>query len=563
MLCSLSIKDLAVVESLDLELDFGLTVLTGETGAGKSILLTALGLALGERADSGFIRPGASRAEINLAFSIADAPQARKWLEDNELMDEADTCLIRRVVGQDGRSKAFINNRQTTLQSLQELASSLVEIHGQHAHLHLLQTAEQRRLLDESAGNRSLLERVENLHKQWRITRDALDASVRAARDGAAREELLRYQIDEMEQHGIESLEYAALTEEHTLQANVGKILAGGQSQLELLYEDDRHSVNALLAQAVHELAEIARLAPEFGEPMALLGEAQVQVKEASLDLRRLLEKLEADPKRLEWLDQKLGDIHRLARKHQVNPQDLRQHLEGLRRELEGIEHGSETIVRLQAELEKLAADYAEAAAQLSARRVEGARRLQERISATIRELGMPQGQFLIEVNTQADQDPSPFGNDQIEFRVTTNPGLPPRPLSKVASGGELSRISLGLQVAATDSKTTPTLIFDEVDTGIGGGVAEIVGQKLRALAGGRQVFCVTHLHQVAAQGHHHLLVEKSTAGGTTQTRVRKLSGPERKHEIARMLGGVRITEQTLAHAEEMLNSHLQGADDL
>jgi DNA repair protein RecN (Recombination protein N) len=315
------------------------------------------------------------------------------------------------------------------------------------------------------------------------------------------------------------------------------------------------------LAQATHALTEIARLAPEFGEALTLLGEAQVQVKEASLELRRLLEKLEADPRRLEWLDQKLGDIHRLARKHQVNPRELRQHLDGLRRELDGIEHGSETIARLQAELEKLAADYFEAAAQLSARRAEGARQLQERISATIRELGMPQGQFLIEVDTRPDQDPSPFGHDQVEFLVSTNPGLPPRPLSKVASGGELSRISLGLQVAATDSKTTPTLIFDEVDTGIGGGVAEIVGQKLRALGEARQVFCVTHLHQVAAQGHHHLLVEKSTVGGNTQTRVRKLSGSDRKHEIARMLGGVRITEQTLAHAEEMLNSQSQGAD--
>ncbi|HUL10985.1 MAG TPA: DNA repair protein RecN [Methylococcaceae bacterium] len=560
MLCSLNIKDLAVVESLDLEFDQGLTVLTGETGAGKSILLTALGLALGERADSAFIRPGASRAEINLEFSLADAPEARKWLEANELTDEDGSCLIRRIIGQDGRSKAFINNRPTTLQSLQALASALVEIHGQHAHLHLLQSSEQRRLLDESANNQALLERVETLYRQWRNTRDALDTKTRAASEAAAREELLRYQIHEMEQHEIESLDYASLVEEHTLQANVGKILATGQNQLELLYEDDQHSVNALLAQSLHALIEIAHLAPEFKEPTTLLGEAQIQVKEAGLELRRLLEKLEADPKRLDWLDQKLGDIHRFARKHQVNPQDLRQHLEKLRQELDGIEHGSETLAQLKIELERLDQDYAYAATQLSVHRAAGARQLQERITAMVRELGMPQGQFVIEVRSQPDQDPSPFGNDQIEFLVSANPGLPPRPLGKVASGGELSRISLGLQVAATDSKTTPTLIFDEVDSGIGGGVAEIVGQKLRALGEGRQVFCVTHLHQVAAQGHHHLLVEKATASGTTQTRVRTLSNLERKHEIARMLGGLRITEQTLAHAEEMLNSHLQGA---
>jgi len=557
MLCNLNIKDLAVVESLDLELDQGLTVLTGETGAGKSILLTALGLALGERADSGFIRPGASRAEINLEFSLADAPETRQWLHDKELTDEDGACLIRRIVNQDGRSKAFVNNRPVTLQALQELASSLIEIHGQHAHLHLLQASEQRRLLDESAGNGTLLERAGALYQQWRNTRDELKAMAQAAQDGVAREELLRYQIGEMEQHEIETLDYAALAEEHTFQANVGKIIATGQNQLELLYEDERHSVSVLLAQAIHALTDLARLAPEFHEPSALLSEAQIQVKEAGSALRRSLEKLEADPARLDWLDQKLGDMHRLARKHQVSPQELRKHLDRLRQELAGIEHGSEKIAQLEAELEQLNTEYAETAAQLTSRRVEGARQLQERISGMIRELGMPQGQFLIETHSQLDPSPSPFGNDQIEFLVSANPGMPPRPLNKVASGGELSRISLAIQVAATDSKTTPTLIFDEVDSGIGGGVAEIVGQKLRALGAERQVFCVTHLHQVAAQGHHHLLVEKLSKSGITQTHVRKLSPAERKQEIARMLGGVRITEQTLAHAEEILGAHL------
>lgn len=553
MLCSLNIKELAVVESLDLELDQGLTVLTGETGAGKSILLTALGLALGDRADSGFIRPGAPRAEISLEFSLTDAPEAARWLTDHELVDDSGVCLIRRIVSQDGRSKAFVNGRPVTLQSLQELASCLVEIHGQHAHLHLLQAAEQRRLLDASFGNQTLLDRIEALYRQWRETRDELNARVRAAQDRIAREELLRYQIDEMEQQEVESLDYAALVEEHTRQANVGKILTTGQGQLELLYDDEPFSVSARLAQAIHALGEIAQLAPEFGEPSALLEEAQIQVKEAGSLLRRALERLEADPQRLEWLEEKLGDLHRLARKHQVNPQELRQHLETLRQELDGIQHDCERTARLETELQRLAGEYAEAAAELSGRRREGARELQERISVMIRELGMPQGQFLIEVHTDADPEPSPFGNDAIEFLVSANPGLPPRPLGKVASGGELSRISLAIQVAATDRNTTPTLIFDEVDSGIGGGVAEIVGHKLRTLGGSRQVFCVTHLHQVAAQGHHHLLVEKSSASGATQTHVRKLSPLDRKHEIARMLGGIRITEQTLAHAEEML----------
>ena len=555
MLEHLSIKDLAVVECLDLSLQEGLTVLTGETGAGKSILLTALGLALGERADSGFIRPGAGKAEVNLSFSLADAEEAKAWLAENDMLDEEENCLIRRVVNPDGRSKAYVNGRPTTLQSLQELASGLVEIHGQHAHLRLLQPDEQRRLLDEFSGNRALLGEVENLARQWRAVRQELDKCRQVAAAGAAKEELLRYQIAEMEQLDVESLDYDALSEEQIRQANVGKILSTGQSQLELIYENEQHSVSALLTQAEHGLDEIARIAPEFEEPLSLLQEAQIQIKEASLLLRRHLEKLEADPARLAWLEEKLGDLHRLARKHQISPKELPSQLATLRNELDGIEHGAGRLAELENRLQALRDAYDEAAARLSASRMESALRLQEQISGMIRELGMPQGQFQVQLTTESDLSPSPQGSDRIEFLVSANPGLPPRPLGKVASGGELSRISLAIQVAATDAKTTPTLVFDEVDSGIGGGVAEIVGQKLRALGIGRQVLCVTHLHQVAAQGHHHLLVAKSSAGGTTQTQVRQLGREERKHEIARMLGGVRITEQTLAHAEEMLNT--------
>ncbi len=555
MLCHLNIKDLAVVEALSLELALGLTVLTGETGAGKSILLTALGLALGERADSGLIRPGASRAEIDLEFSLVDAPEARLWLDENALADEDDICLIRRVISQDGRSRAFINNRPATLQSLQDLASNLVEIHGQHAHLRLLESSEQRRLLDESAGNRAMLDALADIFQRWRSVRDEFEARSKAVKDGEARGELLRYQIEEMEQHEVEALDYDALSEEQTLQANMEKILATGQTQLELLYEDEQRSVNALLAQAIHGITDIGHLTPDFNGIMDLLTDAQIQVKEAAGELRRQLEKMEADPKRLTWLDEKLGDLHRLARKHHIPPRELRQHLDELRSELDRVESGAEKITQLQAEMEALEADYQALAGQLSQRRAEGSRKLEERISAMIRELGMPQGQFVIEITPEPGGLPTLYGNDKIEFLVSANPGLPPRPLWKVASGGELSRISLAIQVAVTDAKTTPTLVFDEVDSGIGGGVAEIVGQKLRLLGQQRQVFCVTHLHQVAALGHHHLLVEKISDHASTRTQVRKLDFGQRKQEIARMLGGIRITEQTLAHAEEMLTT--------
>ena len=554
MLIYLGIRDLAVVETLDLEFGSGLTVLTGETGAGKSILLTALGLALGDRADSGFIRAGAARAEINLTFDLADSPAARQWLDANDLAQQEE-CLIRRIIGQDGRSKAFINGRPVTLQALQELGGALVEIHGQHAHVQLLKPAEQRRLLDEIAGNQPLAAQVQECYQRWKSLREELERRTRLVLDQKSREELLRYHIEELEQHDIDRLDYSALLEEHALQANISKILATGHGQLHLLYEDERRSVHACLAQAAHALEELCRLAPEFQEPVAILSEAQVQVKEASLQLRRGLENLEADPHRLEYLEQRLADVHGLARKHQRPPDELPRYLETLREELRAIAHGSETVEGLREEFEQLRSEYTRLAEELSDRRKTAAVDLQERISSSIRELGISHGHFLVQVHSLAASEPSPNGLDQIEFLVSSNPGLPPRSLTRVASGGELSRISLAIQVAATDSKAVPTLIFDEVDTGIGGRIAEIVGRKLRFLGQqGRQVFCVTHLPQVAVHGHHHLLVEKVSRCETTRAMVHNLVGAQRTQEIARMLGGVRVTQQTLAHAEEMLN---------
>lgn len=552
MLIHLDIRDLAVVSSLDLNLEQGLTVLTGETGAGKSILLTALGLALGDRVDAGFIRPGAQKAEINLGFHLEDSPLARQWLEEQSLAD-GDECIIRRVIAQDGRSRAFINGRQVTLQSLQELGQGLVEIHGQHAHVQLVKAHEQRRLLDESAGQGERLARVLELYYRWRTLRDDLESRTVRAVDQTARRELLSYQLDELEQHAIADLNYAELVDEHTRQANAGRILEVGQAQLDALYENEGHSVSARLSQALHALTDLSRLDPRFAGALALLGEAQVQVKEASLQLRRDLDHLEMDPRRLEALDQRLADVHRLARKHQVRPEALPEQWAALRDELASISHGAETTAGLQQALEQVELEYRAAAQTLSEQRQVAAIRMQTEISSIIRELGMPQGGFEVAVRTDPAREPGPHGLDEVEFRVSANPGMPMRPLARVASGGELSRISLAIQVAASDSRITPTLVFDEVDTGIGGGIAEIVGQKLRRLARDRQVLCVTHLPQVAAQGHRHLHVEKRSDGGETYSTVRELEGLERTHEVARMLGGVRITDQSLAHALEML----------
>jgi len=552
MLLNLNIIDLAVVKSLDLDLAQGMSVLTGETGAGKSILLTALGLALGDRADSGYVRPDCKRAEVNLEFDLADAPGAQQWLKDNDL-DDDQHCLIRRLVNQDGRSKAYINNRPVTLQTLQELSEKLVEIHGQHAHLTLLNPDEQRRLLDAFAKNQSLLDKTNDCYRQWHKTHKELEALIKASTDQSAREELLRYQIEELQQLDLENFSYAALSEEHSRLGHLEQILSIGQSQMDVLYESDAQSVNQMLNHSLGELSHIARFAPELNDICSLLSEAQIQVEEAALQLRRFLESQEADPQRMEYLENQIGIIQSLSRKHHVLPEELPEQAALLAQELDSLTHSSERIDALTASRAQLLKQYHELSAELTAQRTLAGERLQQQISAMIKELGMPQGEFLVNITALDTETPKLNGNDKIEFLVSANPGLPAKPLAKVASGGELSRISLAIQVTTSSDKSTPTMIFDEVDSGIGGGIAEIVGQKLRSLSHNRQVMCVTHLPQVAAQAHHHLYVEKNNKTDITSSNVRLLKTEERVEEIARMLGGVNITANTLAHAKEML----------
>jgi DNA repair protein RecN (Recombination protein N) len=552
MLLNLNIIDLAVVKSLDLDLEKGMSVLTGETGAGKSILLTALGLALGDRADSGYVRPDSKRAEINLEFDLADAPEAQHWLKENDL-DDDHHCLIRRIVNQDGRSKAYINNRPVTLQTLQALSEKLVEIHGQHAHLTLLNSDEQRRLLDAYAKDQPLLDQVNACYRQWQQANKELEALIKAGKDKTEREELLRYQIEELQQLDLQNFNYAALSEEHSKLANLGQILAVGQSQVDILYENDEQSVSQMLGHSLNEITHIARFAPELNEICSLLSEAQIQTEEAAQQLRRFLESQEADPQRMDILENQIAIIQNLSRKHHVKPDELPELAEKLEQELDGLTHSSERIEALKTSTAQLLDQYNQLAAQLSEQRKQASKNLAQQISAMIKELGMPQGEFLVDVTALDLETPKLNGRDKIEFLVSANPGLPAKPLAKVASGGELSRISLAIQVTTSNDKTTPTMIFDEVDTGIGGGIAEIVGQKLRSLSQNRQVMCVTHLPQVASQAHYHLYVEKNNKADITSSNVRVLNDEERVQEIARMLGGINITANTLAHAKEML----------
>ncbi len=552
MLLNLNILDLAVVKSLNLDIKKGMSVLTGETGAGKSILLTALGLALGDRADSGYVRPQAKRAEINLEFDLGDAPLAAKWLEDNDLNDEQQ-CFIRRIVNQDGGSKAYINSRPVTLQSLKQLSSLLVEIHGQHAHLTLLDSEQQRRLLDNFANNQNLLDKVNRSFQAWKQTSSELQKLIECSSNQVEQEELLRYQLDEIQQLDLENYDYPALTEEHHKLANIGQILNEGQLQLDMLYENEQQSVNQMLSKSASALIDLAQFSPELGEISEQLAEAQIQVEEASHQLRRYLESQESDPQRLEWIENQIGIIQDISRKHQTSPESLPELALKLEQELNNITHSSERIEELTATTQDLLNEYSKLSNQLSENRIQYGLMLEKRISETIKELGMPQGEFLVRIEKHTDETPRINGNDKIEFLVSANPGLPAKPLAKVASGGELSRISLAIQVTTSTDKTTPTMIFDEVDSGIGGGIAEIVGQKLRSLTENRQVLCVTHLPQVASQAHQHLYVKKDQTETTSST-VTLLNADERIEEVARMLGGVNITENTLAHAKEMLS---------
>ncbi|MCQ8119722.1 DNA repair protein RecN [Methylomonas rosea] len=552
MLLNLNIIDLAVVDALDLDLDPGMSVLTGETGAGKSILLTALGLALGDRADSGYVRPGSKRAEVNIEFDLAKAPLVKQWLIENELDDDGQ-CMIRRTISDDGRSKAYINNRPVNLQTLQGLSRQLVEIHGQHAHLTLLDSEEQRRLLDGFAGNQALLDNLNSCYQSWKQAHKQLQQLLKAGSDQAEREELLRYQLDELQQLDLENFDYQALADEHHKLANLGKILGVGQQQLDILYDNDQQSVTDMLGHVIHAINELAQYAGELNGVSELLSDAEIQIGEATQQLRRFLENQEADPQQLTWLENQIGVIQSLSRKHKIQPEELPELAARFATELDNLSHSSERIESLNADCERLLSQYRKLAGELSASRRQAGAELQQRISNAIKELGMPHGEFIVNLRTLENAEPQRNGVDSIEFLVSTNPGLPAKPLAKVASGGELSRISLAIQVTTSTDKTTPTMIFDEVDSGIGGGIAEIVGQKLRRLSLNRQVLCVTHLPQVASQAHQHLFVAKNQKAAVTSSTVRRLSDEERVNEVARMLGGITITENTLAHAREML----------
>jgi len=552
MLSHIHIRDFAIVERIELELGPGMSVLTGETGAGKSILIDALGLALGDRAESGAVRHGAERAEVSVSFQLEAHSPALHWLHEHEL-DEDGECQIRRTLTREGRSKAYINGRPATLQQLAALGELLVDIHGQHAHQSLTRREVQRELLDAYAGHPKLLEQVAELAGEWQALHDEYQSLSRAAAERESRLDLLRYQVQELEALGLATDELDELDAEHRRLANAGELIAACGRVMGLLGDDEESSAGILLGQAAREMEGLRSLDPALAEAAELVDNALIQAEEALDGLRHYADRLELDPERLQFVEERIGAIHTLARKHRVEPAELPELQLRLAGELADLEHADERLEGLQARIGALHERYRKAADKLSKSRAKTAKALSKQVSQAMHELGMPGGRFEVELTPREADTVAADGLERVGFAVSANPGQPPRPLGKVASGGELSRISLAIEVILADSASIPSLIFDEVDSGIGGGVAEVVGRRLRALGERRQVLCVTHLPQVAAQGHRHLQVEKQTDGKSTHTRIRALDPEPRIGEIARMLGGIEITEQTLAHAREML----------
>ncbi|MDD5249378.1 MAG: DNA repair protein RecN [Rhodocyclaceae bacterium] len=548
MLRRLFIRDYVIVDKLELEFAAGFGVLTGETGAGKSILVDALSLVLGERAEGAVVRVGCERAEIAAEFDApADSPLSA-WLRANDFEAE-DSLLVRRLVDAGGRSRAYLNGMPATAGQLREAAAFLADIHGQHAHLSLLKAEAQRRLVDARAGQLETAKVVAASFHEWRALRTAREAASRDAEAALREREMTEFQVRELETLSFDAARWAEENAEHRRLAHAVSLIEGVEGALALLDESEA-AAGSLLDQSASRLSHLVEHDAALAEPVELLEGARIQLSEAVHALARYRERLDVDPGRLAELEARIEAVMAAARKHRVAPEELAETLERLRSRLEELRLSADPEALAQREAAALEA-YRALAKKLSAARKRAAAELSQAVAASMQQLAMAGGRFEVALETLAE--PAASGMESIEFMVAANAGQPLRPLAKVASGGELSRIGLAIQVIASSAGEAPTLIFDEVDVGIGGGVAEIVGRLLKELGSERQVLCVTHLPQVAAQADWQWSIAKEMHDGATLSRVTPLDAPARIDEIARMLGGVRITDTTREHAREML----------
>ncbi len=552
MLRNLAVSNFAIVDRIEVDFDRGMTVLTGETGAGKSILIDALGLVLGERGSAKVVRQGAKRAEFSAEFELGDLPLARDWLTDNEL-DQEDECLVRRVIGADGRSRAFINGQAVTMQQLKALGDFLVDIHGQHFHQSLTKKDVQRDLLDHFGGLGDDVVATRAAFRAWRELADELATASSREADRASRIDLLRFQIDELEKLAPNADEPAELASEQQRLRNSGRLLESARIAQAALSEGDDANAILLIAEATRAVSGVAELDDALSEVAEYLDAASIQLNEADDALQRYVASLDADPARREYVEERLAGLKAVARKHQVEAAELPLTLSAMQTELEELQSADERGRELEGAVLEARDQYLELAGKLSKKRVDAAKGFDAAVTDAMQGLGMPGGVFTVNIEPLAADNARESGLDQIEFLISANPGQPPAPLSRVASGGELSRMSLAIQVIASDGSRIPTMIFDEVDSGVGGGVAEMVGRRLQDLGSSRQVLCVTHLPQVASLASQHFRIAKVTDGTATRTTAEKLGHEERIDEIARMLGGVEITETTREHASEML----------
>ena len=555
MLSHLTIRSLAVIDSLELDCSPGMTALTGETGAGKSIVVDALGLLLGARANADMIRAGAERAEVCGVFETEPNASARAWLADRELDDGSGECIVRRVIGPGSRSRAFVNDRPMPAHLLRDLGEHLVDIHGQHAHHLLLNQDRQRLLVDDFGDHHALLERVAETAERWRALRRELDGIIADGEDRASRLDLLRFQLDELDGLGLDTDEPERLAADQRRLANAETILDGCRRALDRLDGDHAQSAASAFAGARRDLEVVARHDPRANEVLDLIEAAAINAAEASASLRTVTEALDLDPERLFEVERRLGAIHDLARKHRVSPRELPAQTERLRERVASLASSEQRTLEIERGVASAEEVHRTLCARLTTLRRKAAGRFAQQVTENMRELGMPAASFAVDVRAADTTLLSRSGADRVEFIVSAGPGQPARPLSKVASGGELSRISLAIQVSSVHGSAVPTLVFDEADVGIGGRVAEIVGRQLRALGESHQILCVTHLAQVASRAHHHAVVRKSLGrDGTPGVGVAPVCGEGRIEEIARMLGGERITSKTIAHAREMLD---------
>lgn len=554
MLTQLTINNFAIVRHFNLELSEGMSVITGETGAGKSIAIDALGLCLGYRSESSMIRNGADKADITATFQMQPNSPAYLWLKDHELLDEENSheCILRRMINLEGRSKAFVNNRPLPISQLRELGQYLIHLNGQHAPQLLLKSEYQLELVDNYAGIHNLLGKMQEQYNKWRKLHQQVKNFRQQCKENEARKQLLQYQVDELDEFDIKEGEFEEMEETHTRLSNSEELTEMSQSVLDLL-SDDNSNADSLIYNAIRYLEDLVDVDANYQSSLDMLNEALIQVQEASSEVRALADSIEQDPELLAELDERISRAMSLAKKHYVSPNELWQHHSVLQDELQKLVDFEDNEDQLIADEKKAYRECVALAEQIYQERVSAAQKLAEQVTSQIKALSMENSEFYIDIQHDVKKL-TPNGADFVEFNLRSNLGQNAQPLAKIASGGELSRISLAVQVLTANKLSTPTIIFDEVDVGISGIAATTVGRLLRQLGNKCQVLCVTHLPQVASHGHQHFNVQKYVKDNQTETQMSLLSERERVNALARLLGGSKITDAVLANAQEMLD---------